>query len=105
MARDAKVHEVALRMGLRAPQAESLEILAAVAGALPWRRDAELGETLAAVRKLCPKVEDFEREFRKPSGKYVIAGPGRRPQGCVGGSRCPTPSLRRAPTSAAVATA
>ncbi|MFO0607727.1 MAG: transposase [Polyangiales bacterium] len=46
-------------------------------------------------------------ELSKPSGKYVIAGPGRRPQGCVGGSRCPTPPLRRrrAPTSAAVATA
>ena len=40
MGRDAKVHEVALRMGLRPPQAESLEILAAVAGVLPWRRDA-----------------------------------------------------------------
>ncbi len=71
MARDAKVHEVALRMGLRPPQAESLEILAAVAGVLPWRREGDLAATLAAVKELCASVEDFERGF--PSLTFALA--------------------------------
>lgn len=71
MARDGKVHEVALRMGLRPPQAESLEILAAVAGVLPWQRGGDLAETLTKVKALCASVEDFERAF--PSLTFALA--------------------------------
>jgi type III restriction enzyme len=67
------VGAVAGRLSLRAPQRESLEILARVAELLPLRKDQDVAAALAAIQAAFPaaKVEDFEREF--PSLCFAIA--------------------------------
>lgn len=71
MSRDVVLHEVKLRMGLRPPQADSLEILAGVVERMPLQKGRELSASLDAVKGACPKVEDFERNF--PSLTFALA--------------------------------
>lgn len=66
-----EVSAIAGRLSLRAPQRESLEILAAVADLLPLRKDQDVGAALAAVQAAYPSVQDFEREF--PSLCFALA--------------------------------
>ncbi|WP_257309742.1 DEAD/DEAH box helicase [Geothrix fuzhouensis] len=59
------------RMSLRAPQAESLKILAQVADLLPMTKDQDAIASLDAIKALFPTVEDFERDF--PSLCFALA--------------------------------
>ncbi len=59
------------RMSLRAPQTESLAILAQVADLLPMTKDQDAVAALDAIKTLFPTVEDFERDF--PSLCFALA--------------------------------
>lgn len=62
---------IAARLSLRAPQAESLDLLARVTERVPLRKDLDLASALACVREVCPDVEEFERNF--PSLCFALA--------------------------------
>jgi type III restriction enzyme len=59
------------RMSLRAPQADSLAILAQVADLIAMTKDQDPVAALDAIKALFPTVEDFEREF--PSLCFALA--------------------------------
>lgn len=59
------------RLSLRAPQKESLEILARVGELIKLEKGADPAEALAIIRDEFPTVKDFEREF--PSICFAIA--------------------------------
>ncbi len=65
------VNAISGRLSLRAPQRESLEILARVADMLSLQNDIDLAAALEAIRAEFPSVEDFEREF--PSLCFALA--------------------------------
>ena len=65
------VRNIAQRMSLRAPQVESLELVARIAEALPLKKDSDIAASLDAVRAIAPSVTDFERKF--PSLAFAIA--------------------------------
>ena len=63
------VNDIRQALSLRKPQADSLEILAKVAAVVPMRKDdghagrVPLPEQLEAVKKICPSVKSFDRDF------------------------------------------
>jgi len=68
---DRTVRTISQRLSLRKPQADSLEILADVAGKIELSKDADPAAALAAIRDSYPSVEDFERGF--PSLCFSLA--------------------------------
>jgi type III restriction enzyme len=65
------VNAISNRLSLRAPQRESLEILARVCEITTLAKGADPMETLASIRSEFSSVEDFERDF--PSLCFAIA--------------------------------
>jgi hypothetical protein len=59
------------RLSLRAPQRDSLEILARVCEIIELSKDADPATAMTAIRSEFPMVEEFEREF--PSLCFAIA--------------------------------
>lgn len=59
------------RLSLRAPQRESLEILARVADIIPLVKDGDVQQALVTIRSEYPSVTDFERDF--PSLCFALA--------------------------------
>jgi type III restriction enzyme len=59
------------RLSLRPPQAESLRILAELAGSFSLQKNADLAVELEKVKSLCPTCTDFERKF--PSLCFALA--------------------------------
>ena len=58
-------------MSLRAPQADSLEILADVVARIALLKDGDVAAALLVIRELYPSVEDFEHAF--PSLCFALA--------------------------------
>ncbi len=65
------VNAISGRLSLRAPQRESLEILARVTDILPPKHGHDLSQALSLIRSEFPTVEDFERDF--PSLCFALA--------------------------------
>lgn len=65
------INPIASRLSLRAPQRESLEILARLCELLPLEKETDIAKALAALRADFPTVEDFERDF--PSMCFALA--------------------------------
>ena len=65
------INPIASRLSLRAPQRESLEILARLCELLPLEKETDTAKALAALRADFPTVEDFERGF--PSMCFALA--------------------------------
>ncbi|MDO8704774.1 MAG: DEAD/DEAH box helicase family protein [Sulfuricaulis sp.] len=65
------VNAIAGRLSLRAPQRESLEILARVADLIPLKKGQDLAQALTAIQAGFPTVTDFERDF--PSLCFALA--------------------------------
>lgn len=67
------VREISQRLSLRAPLAESLELLAELveSGAIPLRKDVDLAGALAAVQARVPGFTSFDRDF--PSLCFALA--------------------------------
>lgn len=63
--------QIAQRLSLRKPQEQALNILAEMLDVVPLGKEEDLAEMLAAVQKLWPSVEDFERDF--PSLCFALA--------------------------------
>jgi type III restriction enzyme len=66
-----ETNSVSGRLSLRAPQRESLEILARVTDIVPVTKDRDVDEALATIRSEFPSVTDFERDF--PSLCFALA--------------------------------
>jgi type III restriction enzyme len=65
------VRNISQRLSLRAPQTESLEILARACELIDLDKSADLAQQLAAIQSEFPKVQDFERNF--PSLCFALA--------------------------------
>jgi len=65
------LRQIAQRLSLRAPQEQSLEILANLVRVVEFSKTLDPAVALAEIRKLYPSVTDFEREF--PSVCFAIA--------------------------------
>lgn len=65
------VNSIAGRLSLRAPQRQSLEILARIAEIVPPSKNYNRESALATIRSEFPTVTDFEREF--PSVCFALA--------------------------------
>jgi type III restriction enzyme len=65
------VASISGRLSLRAPQRQSLEILADAWDRMAPAKDRDVAAALAALREQFPEVEDFEREF--PSLCFALA--------------------------------
>jgi type III restriction enzyme len=65
------LNAIANRLRLRAPQRESLEILARVCELLPLEKESSVTEALEKLRAEFPQVSDFERDF--PSLCFALA--------------------------------
>ena len=65
------VNSVSGRLSLRAPQRDSLEILARVADIVPLSKERDVQQALATIRSEYPSVTDFERDF--PSLCFALA--------------------------------
>jgi type III restriction enzyme len=65
------VRNISQRLSLRAPQTESLEILARVCELIDLDKNADLSQQLAAIKSQFPTVQDFERDF--PSLCFALA--------------------------------
>lgn len=65
------VNAISARLSLRAPQRESLEILARIAELVPLSKEYDLVALLSAVQAEFPSVEEFERDF--PSLCFALA--------------------------------
>jgi len=63
--------QITQRLSLRAPQEQSLAILADVIERIGFAKDRDPQEALALIRDAYPSVEDFERDF--PSLCFAIA--------------------------------
>jgi type III restriction enzyme len=68
---NTKANYIRSRLSLRAPQAESLEILSTLAEELELKKNPDLAAELSKVRKLYPTCADFERGF--PSICFALA--------------------------------
>jgi type III restriction enzyme len=62
---------ISARLSLRAPQYESLAILARVTDLISLQKNSDPAISLAAIRQEFPSVEDFERDF--PSLCFALA--------------------------------
>ena len=65
------VRSISQRLSLRAPQTESLGILARVCELIDLDKNADLAQQLAAIKSAFPTVQDFERDF--PSLCFALA--------------------------------
>jgi len=65
------INAISARLSLRAPQRESLEILARIAETVPLTKQYDLPALLPAIQAEFPSVEDFERDF--PSLCFALA--------------------------------
>jgi len=65
------VRNISQRLSLRAPQTESLEILAGACELVELDKNADLSQQLAAIQSEFPTVQDFERDF--PSLCFALA--------------------------------
>jgi len=65
------VNAINARLSLRAPQRESLEILARITEIIPLSKQYDLAALLSAVQAEFPDIEDFERDF--PSLCFALA--------------------------------
>ncbi len=65
------VNAISARLSLRAPQRESLEILARIAELVPLTKQYDLAALLSAIQAEFSSVEDFERDF--PSLCFALA--------------------------------
>lgn len=65
------VNALSGRLSLRAPQRESLEILARVAEIIPMEKKRDLALALETIKSEFPTVSDFERDF--PSLCFALA--------------------------------
>jgi len=65
------VATISNRLSLRAPQRDSLEILARVCEIISLGKDGDTAQALEAIKTEFPSVEDFERDF--PSLCFAIA--------------------------------
>ena len=85
----------------REAAAQSRQVRVVASSLLDFERSVSWAAVSPAWRVARPgwlqqvRAADSPRELGKPSAKYVIARPQGRPQGCRGGSRCPTPPLRQ----------
>jgi type III restriction enzyme len=68
---DRTVRSICQRLSLRAPQADSLEILAEVLTRIGAAKDADSAATLAVIREFYPTVQEFEHAF--PSLCFALA--------------------------------
>jgi type III restriction enzyme len=68
---DQAMAAISARLSLRAPQKESLQLLARAAEVLPLVKDQDLDECLKAITALSPSVTNFERDF--PSLCFALA--------------------------------
>jgi type III restriction enzyme len=66
-----ETNSVSGRLSLRAPQRESLEILARVTDIVPLTKSRDVAQALDVIRSEYPSVTDFEREF--PSLCFALA--------------------------------
>jgi type III restriction enzyme len=66
-----ETNSVSGRLSLRAPQRESLEILARVTDVVPLTKERDVEQALATIRSEYPTVTDFERDF--PSLCFALA--------------------------------
>ncbi|MBW1936570.1 MAG: hypothetical protein JRI84_13645 [Deltaproteobacteria bacterium] len=80
------VNAISNRLSLRAPQQDSLEILARVCEIVLLEKDGDTDQTLETIKTEFPTVEDFERDF--PSLCFAIATGTRKTR-----SQCQTHSL------------
>lgn len=71
MSKDRILRQIKARLSLRAPQAESLDILAGVLDAIAFDKQADPAAALAAIEAAWPSVTDFERDF--PSLCFALA--------------------------------
>ncbi len=72
MPNDARIlRQISQRLSLRAPQEQSLEILADVVSKIDLSKEVELAKALAAIQASYPTVQDFERDF--PSLCFTLA--------------------------------
>jgi type III restriction enzyme len=65
------VNTISARLSLRAPQRESLEILADITEQIDFSKETDAAEALRIVQTAYPNVEDFERDF--PSVCFALA--------------------------------
>ncbi|MEK6838998.1 MAG: DEAD/DEAH box helicase family protein, partial [Candidatus Thermoplasmatota archaeon] len=65
------VNTIANRLSLRAPQRESLEILARVCDVISLEKGADIAQALKAIQAEFPSVHEFERDF--PSLCFALA--------------------------------
>jgi type III restriction enzyme len=65
------INEISARLSLRAPQRDSLEIMARVATILNLAKDIDVAGALKVVQSEYPSVTDFERDF--PSLCFALA--------------------------------
>ncbi|MGH7935483.1 MAG: DEAD/DEAH box helicase, partial [Chthoniobacterales bacterium] len=63
--------QIKARLSLRAPQADSLDILADILSRIAFEKGADPNVALASIGERYPSVEDFEREF--PSICFALA--------------------------------
>jgi type III restriction enzyme len=68
---DKTTRQLAARLSLRRPQAQSLEILARILGQLELRKDPDLSHWRQVIQADFPALKDFEREF--PSLCFALA--------------------------------
>ena len=66
-----ETNSVSGRLSLRAPQRESLEILARVTEIVSLTKDRDVAQALSTIRSEYPSVTDFERDF--PSLCFALA--------------------------------
>ncbi len=65
------VNTISARLSLRAPQRESLEILADITDQIDFSKKTDAAEALRIIQTAYPNVEDFERDF--PSVCFALA--------------------------------
>lgn len=68
---NANVNAISNRLSLRAPQRESLEILARLSEIIPLKKDSDVARALKTIQAEYTTVTDFEREF--PSLCFALA--------------------------------
>ncbi|MGH7249134.1 MAG: DEAD/DEAH box helicase family protein, partial [Pseudomonadota bacterium] len=71
MIADRNLRQIAARLSLRAPQIDSLDILADILSRIAFEKGADPNAALASIGERYPSVEDFEREF--PSICFALA--------------------------------
>jgi type III restriction enzyme len=71
MSSDRILRQIKARLSLRAPQADSLDILADLLDRMEFNKHADPAAALASIQAAWPSVTDFERDF--PSLCFALA--------------------------------